>query len=245
MKAPAVAGGENLARRLKLLRWAKALTLRTFVLMVIAVVASGGFLAIARMLKNPAFDKADGAIELFIHHHMDSPIGDVWAKTASFIGSNAFLIPTIVLVTALAVMRHHRVAAVVLVTDAIFVIVVDQVLKVMFERARPQLFDKIALPHDYSFPSGHSMSAVGVWGVIAAVLIALYPAWKREIVALAVLLIASIGLSRIYLGVHWPFDVAGGFLGGIPPLVVSVHLIHRRKQHDANVADLVEAVEAK
>lgn len=237
----------KVALRLKLLRWAKAFTLRTFVLMLLAVVASAGFLAIARSLKRPAFDKADAAIELFIHHHMDSPIGDVWAKTASFIGSNLFLWPTIILVATLAALRRNRVAAVVLVVDAIFVIGVDQILKVMFERARPQLFDKIALPHDYSFPSGHSMSAMGVWGVIAAVLIALYPEIKREIIALAVLLIASIGLSRIYLGVHWPFDVAGGFLGGIPPLVVSVHLIHRRKAkvHDANVADLVEAVEAK
>src|SRR3569832_506426 len=115
----------------------------------------------------------------------------------------------------------------------------------MFQRERPLLFDKIALPHDYSFPSGHSMSARGVWGVIAAVLVCLYPKLKREIVALAALLILSIGLSRIDLGVHWPFDVAGGFLGGIPPLVASVHLLHRRKKHAANVADLVEAVEAK
>jgi membrane-associated phospholipid phosphatase len=235
----------KVALELKVKRWLKAITLRTFVLMLLAVVASAGFLAIARSLKLPAFDKADAAIEMFIHHHMDSPIGDVWAKTASFIGSNVFLMPTIILVAALAAFRSHRTAAVVLIVDAIFVIGVDQLLKVMFERARPTLFDKIALPHDYSFPSGHSMSAMGVWGVIAAVLIALYPEIKREIIALAVLLIASIGLSRIYLGVHWPFDVAGGFLGGIPPLVVSVHLIHRRKLHDKNVADLVEAVEAK
>ncbi|MEO6771949.1 MAG: phosphatase PAP2 family protein [Kofleriaceae bacterium] len=231
--------------RLKLLRWAKAVTLRTFVLMLLAVVASGGFLVIASLLERPAFDKIDATIELFIHHHLDSPIGDVWAMTASLIGSNAFLIPTIVLVTVLAAARRHRVAAVVLICDAVFVMGADQCLKLMFQRARPQLFDKIALPHDYSFPSGHSMSAMGVWGVIAAVLVALYPQLKREIVALAVLLIASIGLSRIYLGVHWPFDVAGGFLAGIPPLIASIHLIHRRTQRDANVASLVEAVEAR
>ena len=234
----------KVALRLRLLRWAKAVTLRTFVMMLLAVVASAGFLVIARLLKRPAFGNLDASIELFIHHHMDSPIGDVWAKTASFIGSNYFLWPAIAAVAALAVVHRNRVAAVVLIVDAIFVIGVDQMLKVMFQRERPQLFDKIALPHDYSFPSGHSMSAMGVWGVIAAVLVAIYPEVKREIIALAVLLILSIGLSRIYLGVHWPFDVAGGFLGGIPPLVASVHLIHRRKIHDANVADLIEKVES-
>lgn len=231
--------------RLAVLRWAKALTLRTFVLFLLALIASAGFVVIASQLTRPEFKSLDGAIELFIHHHMDSPIGDVWANTASFIGSNQFLIPTVILVTTLAVIRHQRVAAVVLVVNTIVVISVDQLLKIFFERARPQLFDKIPLPSDFSFPSGHSMSAMGVWGVICAVLIALFPKLRREIIAFAIVLIASIGLSRIYLGVHWPFDVLGGFLGGIPPLVASVHLIHRRKKQDPSVADLVEAVEAK
>ena len=166
--------------------------------MLLAVVASAGFLAIARALKRPAFDKADAAIELFIHRHMDSPIGDVWAKTASFIGSNYFLWPDD------HRGRHARGVPAQSGRGGRAGRRCD-----LRDRRRPdpegdvraraaQLFDKIALPHDYSFPSGHSMSAMGVWGVIAAVLIALYPELKREIVALAVLLIASIGLSRIY-----------------------------------------------
>jgi membrane-associated phospholipid phosphatase len=109
----------------------------------------------------------------------------------------------------------------------------------MFSRERPRLFDKIALPTGYSFPSGHSMSAMGIYGVIAAALIAMYPAARRPVIAAAAVLIAAIGVSRVYLGVHWPSDVLGGWLGGIPPLVVSVHLLHRRGR-DRSVADLVE-----
>jgi undecaprenyl-diphosphatase len=63
--------------------------------------------------------------------------------------------------------------------------------------------------------------------VIAAAVIALYPGHRRAVIAVAIPVIAAIGLSRIYLGVHWPFDVLGGYLGGVPPLVVGVHLIHR------------------
>jgi undecaprenyl-diphosphatase len=100
----------------------------------------------------------------------------------------------------------------------------------MFSRERPRLFDKIELPTDYSFPSGHAMSAVGIYGVVAAALIALYPRARRPVIAAAIALIALIGLSRIYLGVHWPSDVIGGFLGGVPPLVVSVHLIHHPRR---------------
>jgi len=71
------------------------------------------------------------------------------------------------------------------------------------------------------------MQAVGIWGVIAAVVVLLYPRAKGVAIACAALLIAAIGFSRVYLGVHWPSDVAAGYVGGIPFLVASTHLLHR------------------
>lgn len=233
----------QLVTRAHVLRWARAVTLRTFVLFATAVLASIVFVIIARELKSPALDQLDKTIELGVHR-LDSTPGDLVAATATFIGSNAVILPVVAVLVALAAYRKHRVAAVVLAFDTVAVIVSNQFLKTVFARQRPTLFDKIPLPSDYSFPSGHSMSAVGVWGVIAAVLIALYPAHRRAILIGACTLIPLIGLSRIYLGVHWPFDVLGGFLGGTPALIASVHLIHRRNRTDRNVASLVQAVEA-
>lgn len=233
----------QLVTRTHVLRWARAVTLRTFLLFAAAVFASAVFVIIARELKSPALDRLDKTIELGVHR-IDSMPADLVAAAATFIGSNMVIIPVVVILVALAAYRKQRVAAVVLAVDAIAVIVSNQYLKTVFARPRPTLFDKIPLPTDYSFPSGHSMSAVGVWGVIAAVLIALYPAHRRAILVAACALILLIGLSRIYFGVHWPFDVLGGFLGGTPALIVSVHLIHRRDRTDRNVASLVEAVEA-
>jgi membrane-associated phospholipid phosphatase len=227
--------------RATLTRWSRAVTQRTLLLLAGAVVASVVFTIIARELRNPWLDQLDKQIELAVHK-LDSVPADLVAAAASFIGSNVVLLPVVMVLAAVCALRHMRVAAVVLVTDTGFVILLDLYLKSIFARARPQLFDKIPLPTDYSFPSGHSMSAVGVWGVIAAVMIALCPAHRRAIVVAAVTLILAIGLSRIYFGVHWPFDVFGGFLAGLPPLIVSVHLIHRRKAtHDRNVAEFVEA----
>ncbi|MEO8841656.1 MAG: phosphatase PAP2 family protein [Kofleriaceae bacterium] len=233
----------QLVARAHVLRWLRALTLRTFGLFVAAVAASIMFVIIARELKSPALAQLDERIELAVHK-IDSTPADLIAATATLIGSNYVIIPVVACLAGLAAYRKRRVAAIVLALDAVTVLLSNQYLKTLFARPRPTLFEKIALPTDYSFPSGHSMSAVGVWGVIAAVAIALYPSCRRTILISACVLIPLIGLSRIYLGVHWPFDVLGGFLAGMPALIVSVHLIHRRNRTDRNVASLVEAVEA-
>jgi undecaprenyl-diphosphatase len=222
------------------MRWLRALTLRTLVLFAIAIVASLGFVVIAAEVRSGAFDRFDIAVELAVHR-LDSAPADLVMKAATLIGSNAVLLPAVALVTLLAIHRRKRSIAVVLVIDTAVVIAANTALKVMFSRERPRLFDKIALPTDYSFPSGHSMSAIAIWGVIAAALVALYPGARRPVIAAAIALVAAIGFSRIYLGVHWPFDVIGGLVGGVPPLVVSVHLIHRRPARDRNLADLVES----
>jgi undecaprenyl-diphosphatase len=225
------------------MRWLRALTLRTLALFAIAIVASVAFVVLAAEVHAGVLDPADAAVELAVHRLDAAPI-DAVMEAATLIGSNVVLLPAVALVTLLAIRAQRRRIAVVLLADTIAVIAIDAVLKVAFSRERPRLFDKIALPTDYSFPSGHSMSAIGIYGVIAAALIALHPAARRPVIAAAVLLIGLIGLSRIYLGVHWPFDVLGGFLGGVPPLVISVHLIHRERAQDRNVADLVEATDA-
>jgi len=226
--------------RARIVESLRALTVRTLLLLLGAVAASIVFVIIARELRSSGLDLLDKRIELGVHRVSSIPV-DLLAATASFIGSNVVIIPLVIVLVVLCFVRGHRFEAVVLAFDAIAVIVLGQYLKTIFARPRPELFSKIPLPTDYSFPSGHSMSAVGVWGVIAAVLILLYPARRRSIVIGACVLIPMIGLSRIYFGVHWPFDVLGGFLGGTPPLLVSVHLVHRRKRIDQHVADFVAA----
>ncbi len=200
---------------------------RTVIWFAIAALASIGFVVIAALLHDAALDQLDIRIELAIHR-FDSAPADAVMKTATAIGSNYVLFPAAAIAALLAVRRRRPLIAIVLIVDTAVVVLADEVLKLMFSRARPTLFDKIALPADSSFPSGHAMSAVGVWGVIAAVVIALYPRARGPAIAAAAVLIAAIGLSRIYLGVHWPFDVLGGYLGGIPPLVASVLSIHRQ-----------------
>jgi undecaprenyl-diphosphatase len=95
-------------------------------------------------------------------------------------------------------------------------VVLDSALKLVFRRARPDPFF-IAKPPSYSFPSGHSLVSLCFYGLVAGMLsLRLEKRWQRVVVwAAAALVVGMIGLSRIYLGVHWPSDVLAGYAAAI------------------------------
>ncbi len=90
-------------------------------------------------------------------------------------------------------------------------------LKEFFHRARPEPFFGLPPPGDYSFPSGHSLCSFCFYGMMTALFVArVRNGFARAvIVAVATLIIAGVGLSRVYLGVHYPTDVLGGWLIGL------------------------------
>jgi undecaprenyl-diphosphatase len=102
--------------------------------------------------------------------------------------------------------------------------VLNQTLKGLFVRPRPQLFGpeleilgrRFDYPKSYSFPSGHAVTAVVLFGTLAYLIVRLEPTvrMRRITLTLAALLILLIGLSRMYLGVHYPSDVLAGYLAG-------------------------------
>lgn len=92
---------------------------------------------------------------------------------------------------------------------------IDELLKWGFRRTRPDVARLIDVS-GYSFPSGHAMVATAFYGMVAYVLVRRLPpgTLRRIVPALSALLVLGIGLSRIYLGAHYPTDVLGGFLAG-------------------------------
>lgn len=204
----------------------KFLPLKGIVLAAIAVLATVAFVAIARRVLEGNADAFDRRWALEVHEHPST--FQFWLMfTFTTIGSGPCLWGAIVLVGVIAIRRGRWPLAIVLAGNGLLVQLINVGLKHWFVRARPTLFDEITRPATFSFPSGHSMSAVQVWGTIAAVLIALYPGRRGTFVMAALFLIFGIGLSRVYLGVHWPTDVLAGWTAGLPFLAVSVHLIHR------------------
>jgi membrane-associated phospholipid phosphatase len=134
-------------------------------------------------------------------------------KTLSFLGSVEWLLPlTILLVLFFAVVRRHEMAAlwIVAMTGALLL---DVILKHSFHRSRPAPFFGTS-PQSCSFPSGHALASPCLYSLLARnIWVKTARAWIRAFtVSTAVLLVASIGLSRVYLGVHYPTDVLAGYL---------------------------------
>jgi undecaprenyl-diphosphatase len=98
--------------------------------------------------------------------------------------------------------------------------------KISFERIRPE-FDRVIEITGYSFPSGHAMISLAFFGMLSYLLVQNYTflqSYKKILYIITGLFIFMVGFSRVYLGVHYPTDVFGGYLAGATWLLVCVLL---------------------
>lgn len=149
------------------------------------------------------------------------PIGPRWVKEmgrdATALGGMAWLTFTTVIVAGyLAISRKFQMLM--FTVGAISSgAVVSLGLKTLFDRPRPDLVPYLSQIYSSSFPSAHSMLAAVVYLTLGSLLAAVTPdrILKAYIMFVAVMLTIFVGLSRVYLGVHYPTDVLAGWLAGL------------------------------
>ena len=113
--------------------------------------------------------------------------------------------------------------------------VLNLLLKDIFERARPHFDDPIVTLTSYSFPSGHTIVATTLYGALCAFVLSRIRGWFLRTVAIlvAAFMIALVGFSRIYLGAHYPSDVLAAMVEGMFWLslcLTGVHTMQRWRQ---------------
>ncbi len=111
--------------------------------------------------------------------------------------------------------------------------VIIQAVKLVIKRPRPSFFTPLLHEAGFSFPSGHSLIAMVVYGLLGYFVMHLFQNfWARLAVRiLTVLLVAAIGVSRVYVGVHYPTDVLAGWIAGVPWLIscLALHEVLARR----------------
>jgi len=150
---------------------------------------------------------------------LSDPIGPQWleasARDITALGSYAFLgILTTTLVGYLLLVRQRNKAALIAIA-MIGASLINNGAKVLFERARPEIQTTVKV-FSSSYPSGHATLTAAVFLTLGALLAQMHraPGIKVYFTLLAVLLTAVVGISRIYLGVHYASDVLAGWMVG-------------------------------
>jgi len=201
---------------------------RALVVFGLAVVAALVFVLLMKVVLEGNADAFDQRWALAIHEHLATPILTWFLIGVTYLGSGWGVVAVITVMTLALYRQHHWRTGLILLCDALAAEVLMRVLKAYVERPRPALFDEITRPETWSFPSGHAITAMAVYGGIGAVFITLYPARRLPIVVATAVWVFLIGFSRVYLGVHWPTDIVAGWAAGVPLLIVTVRLLHRK-----------------
>jgi undecaprenyl-diphosphatase len=162
--------------------------------------------------------------------HQSASTGMTRAMHAiSLLGYEVLIFEVVIAFIVFAALRWKR-AALWLAIAMIGSVLLDAALKYAYHRVRPEAFFGSPAKY-YSFPSGHALSSLCFYGVLAGLLSARAKSvWLRVgIWVLAATLVVAIGISRIYLGVHYPSDVLAGYLAATVWVGAVIVFDHVRK----------------
>lgn len=187
-----------------------------------AAIAALGFLAVALVVVGGDAASFDETVLLAFREdaNHDDPLGsrqvEEMARDLTGLGGTAVLTGlTLVVVVAFALRRKWHLAMYVALSVAGGAIA-SSLLKELFDRPRPDLVAHGQEVYTASFPSGHSMLSAVTFLTLGVLLAGAQPErhMRAYVLALAILLTLVVGVSRVYLGVHWPTDVLGGWAAG-------------------------------
>lgn len=179
---------------------------------MISVVSIIGFSLISLLISDQKIIHFDGIIIDSVQG-LETPSFTIMMKFFTFIGSAPFvIIVSLFLMVFLYKVLHHRIELILFVAAITGSALLNGILKHFFQRVRPD-FHRLIEIEGYSFPSGHAMNAFTVYSIISFLLWRHIPSRMGRciLILVSMVMIFAIGLSRIYLGVHYPSDIIGGY----------------------------------
>lgn len=194
------------------------------ILLCVSVLSGGvwGFVALADEVTEGDTQSVDETLLLSLRNPADhsDPLGPGWVEEIGrdFTALGGVAVLVVISLSALDYLllaRRYRAAlfASIAVPGGMLL---STVMKMGYDRARPDLVPHEAMVYTASFPSGHSMMSAVTYLTLAALLIRVQPSLrlKAYLLIMATLLTVLVGISRVYLDVHWPTDVLAGWTAG-------------------------------
>jgi membrane-associated phospholipid phosphatase len=187
------------------------------------------------VVTNDQLVRFDQAVAILLHRSATPAFTSIFLAVTA-IGSLKVLALLGLIVTAMLGLRQRWLHVATWLAALAGGAILNQLLKELFARPRPSFADPLLSETSYSFPSGHAMLSLVVYGVLAYFAVLALRTWRaRTAVVFGVaLLVALVGVSRMYLGAHYFSDVLAGFAAGglwLSTLITGMETI-RRRRHD-------------
>ncbi|HEV7177304.1 MAG TPA: phosphatase PAP2 family protein [Solirubrobacteraceae bacterium] len=198
----------------------------SFAAVLAATIGAGELLELAeRPDGSTAFDRS---VTSWFVDHRASWLTTV-ARALSTIGSQKVLIPLVAVVAIVVVARRALEPAVLLVVIWAGAIELYALAKHVVGRPRPPMHLWLTSASSTAFPSGHATQSLSTFAALALVAAVVVSTPRRPALAVAAVIAAGVGCSRVYLGVHWATDVLAGWLAAACWVALIAVLAHTRK----------------
>lgn len=200
--------------------------------MSVAFFSAAGFLAVLLFIYVGAAVRFDDVIRYFFYDFRNDILTPA-AKAITYLGNWQSIV--IICIVLLAVKQLRMTYGVPVSAGALFITIINKIIKEAVGRYRPDDILHLTEAGGFSFPSGHSVTSMFVFGTLIC-LVRINVKSRASANILTVILaipMICIGLSRIYLGVHYPTDVIAGWLMGIlvMMIVIEIYCIFYRKEN--------------
>jgi undecaprenyl-diphosphatase len=189
------------------------LKLQLMIAFLLSLISLLGLGILAFLIRHDHIIQFDHTV-ISIIQSFETPAFTTIMKFFTFIGATKIVWLLFIVVSLfLYVKLQHRTELLLYSAVVLGTPILNRLLKLSFQRARPELHRLIEIG-GYSFPSGHAMNAFSAYAILAFLLWRHIPTkiGRTLLILFSIVMIASIGVSRIYLGVHYPSDIIAGYM---------------------------------
>ncbi len=174
----------------------------------------------------------DRAILLWIHQH-GTPTLDALFSFSSQLGTIPFCAALVLAAAVWHSARGERRERAAWVVAGCTTLLLTETIKLAVGRPRPGLWPWLVPVSGFAFPSGHAVASATFFPLLAWLILRSRPRWRKIAYAIGLVPAAYVGIGRLYLGVHWPTDVLGGWALGVAQSAAAIRWIGLRPtRHD-------------